>query len=50
MPDVIVTGGSRGIGLAIARQLAISGRYNVIAVAVTRVTGAMLTVDASYTA
>ena len=33
IPNVIVTGGSRGIGLAIARRLAISGHYNVIAVA-----------------
>jgi len=33
VPNVIVTGGSRGIGLAIARRLAISGHYNVIAVA-----------------
>jgi 3-oxoacyl-[acyl-carrier protein] reductase len=32
MPNVLVTGGSRGIGLAIARRLAGAG-YNVIAVA-----------------
>ena len=32
MHNVLVTGGSRGIGLAIARRLAVSG-YNVIAVA-----------------
>ena len=33
MRNVLVTGGSRGIGLAIARRLATSGNYNVIAVA-----------------
>ncbi len=33
MRNVLVTGGSRGIGLAIARRLALSGDYNVIAVA-----------------
>jgi len=33
MRNVLVTGGSRGIGLAIARRLAASGDYNVIAVA-----------------
>ena len=33
MRNVLVTGGSRGIGLAIARRLATSGDYNVIAVA-----------------
>ena len=33
VPNVIVTGGSRGIGLAIVRRLALSGHYNVIAVA-----------------
>ncbi|AWO93163.1 UNVERIFIED_ORG: NAD(P)-dependent dehydrogenase (short-subunit alcohol dehydrogenase family) [Bradyrhizobium japonicum] len=33
MRNVIVTGGSRRIGLAIARRLAASGGYNVIAVA-----------------
>lgn len=33
MRNVLVTGGSRGIGLAIARGLAASGDYNVIAVA-----------------
>lgn len=33
MRNVVVTGGSRGIGLAIARRLAASGDYNVIAVA-----------------
>ena len=33
MRNVLVTGGSRGIGLAIARKLATSGDYNVIAVA-----------------
>src|SRR5471032_791825 len=32
MRNVVVTGGSRGIGLAIARRLAAAG-YNVIAVA-----------------
>jgi 3-oxoacyl-[acyl-carrier protein] reductase len=32
MPNVVVTGGSRGIGLAIARRLANAG-YNVVAVA-----------------
>ncbi len=32
MRNVLVTGGSRGIGLAIARRLAASG-YHVIAVA-----------------
>jgi 3-oxoacyl-[acyl-carrier protein] reductase len=31
--NVLVTGGSRGIGLSIARRLAASGGYNVIAVA-----------------
>jgi 3-oxoacyl-[acyl-carrier protein] reductase len=33
MRNVIVTGGSRGIGLAIATRLAASGDYNVLAVA-----------------
>jgi 3-oxoacyl-[acyl-carrier protein] reductase len=33
MRNVLVTGGSRGIGLSIARRLAASGDYNVIAVA-----------------
>src|SRR5262245_13520855 len=33
MRSVLVTGGSRGIGLAITRRLAASGNYNVIAVA-----------------
>ena len=33
MRNVLVTGGSRGIGLAIARRLTASGAYNVIAVA-----------------
>jgi 3-oxoacyl-[acyl-carrier protein] reductase len=33
MRNVIVTGGSRGIGLAIARRLAASGDYKVVAVA-----------------
>ncbi|MBV8577805.1 MAG: SDR family oxidoreductase, partial [Acetobacteraceae bacterium] len=33
MRNVIVTGGSRGIGLAIASRLAGSGDYNVLAVA-----------------
>jgi len=33
MRNVLVTGGSRGIGLAIAHRLAASGDYNVIAVA-----------------
>ena len=33
MRNVLVTGGSRGIGLAIARRLAGSGDYNVVAVA-----------------
>jgi 3-oxoacyl-[acyl-carrier protein] reductase len=33
MRNVLVTGGSRGIGLAISRRLAASGDYNVIAVA-----------------
>jgi 3-oxoacyl-[acyl-carrier protein] reductase len=33
MRNVLVTGGSRGIGLAIVRRLAASGHYNVIAVA-----------------
>ncbi|MBR0795999.1 SDR family NAD(P)-dependent oxidoreductase [Bradyrhizobium jicamae] len=33
MRNVLVTGGSRGIGLAIARRLAMSGDYKVIAVA-----------------
>jgi 3-oxoacyl-[acyl-carrier protein] reductase len=33
MRNVLVTGGSRGIGLAIARRLATSGNYNVVAVA-----------------
>ena len=33
MRNVLVTGGSRGIGLAIARRLAGSGDYNVIAIA-----------------
>src|SRR5262249_4814487 len=33
MRNVLVTGGSRGIGLAIARRLAASGDYNVITVA-----------------
>jgi 3-oxoacyl-[acyl-carrier protein] reductase len=33
MRNVLVTGGSRGIGLAIARRLAESGDYNVIAIA-----------------
>ncbi|MDN5001403.1 SDR family NAD(P)-dependent oxidoreductase [Bradyrhizobium sp. GCM10027634] len=33
MPNVLVTGGSRGIGLAIARRLVASGEYNVIALA-----------------
>ncbi|QOZ46238.1 3-oxoacyl-ACP reductase [Bradyrhizobium sp. CCBAU 53340] len=33
MRNVLVTGGSRGIGLAIARRLVASGEYNVIALA-----------------
>jgi len=33
MRNVLVTGGSRGIGLAIARRLAASGAYDVIALA-----------------
>jgi 3-oxoacyl-[acyl-carrier protein] reductase len=33
MHNVLVTGGSRGIGLAIAHRLAASGDYNVVAVA-----------------
>ena len=33
MRNVLVTGGSRGIGLAIATRLAASGDYNVVAVA-----------------
>jgi 3-oxoacyl-[acyl-carrier protein] reductase len=33
MRNVLVTGGSRGIGLAIARRLAASNDYNVVAVA-----------------
>ena len=33
MRNVLVTGGSRGIGLSIARRLAVSGDYNVIAIA-----------------
>jgi 3-oxoacyl-[acyl-carrier protein] reductase len=33
MRNVLVTGGSRGIGLSIAQRLAASGDYNVIAVA-----------------
>ncbi|WP_369721985.1 SDR family NAD(P)-dependent oxidoreductase [Bradyrhizobium sp. LLZ17] len=33
MRNVLVTGGSRGIGLAIAHRLAASGDYNVVAVA-----------------
>src|ERR1700721_2259035 len=33
MGSVLVPGGSRGIGLAIARRLAGSGDYNVIAIA-----------------
>jgi 3-oxoacyl-[acyl-carrier protein] reductase len=33
MRNVLVTGGSRGIGLAIARRLATSGDYNVVAIA-----------------
>ena len=33
MRNVLVTGGSRGLGLAIARRLAASGDYNVVAVA-----------------
>ena len=33
MRNVLVTGGSRGIGLAIARRLAASGGYDVIALA-----------------
>jgi 3-oxoacyl-[acyl-carrier protein] reductase len=33
MRNVLVTGGSRGIGLAIARRLAASGDYHVVAVA-----------------
>ena len=33
MRNVLVTGGSRGIGLAIASRLAASGDYNVVAVA-----------------
>jgi len=32
MRNVIVTGGSRGIGLSIARRLAVAG-YNAVAVA-----------------
>ncbi|WP_439392891.1 SDR family NAD(P)-dependent oxidoreductase [Bradyrhizobium sp. PMVTL-01] len=33
MRNVVVTGGSRGIGLAIARRLAASRDYDVIALA-----------------
>ncbi|MDA9435443.1 SDR family NAD(P)-dependent oxidoreductase [Bradyrhizobium sp. CCBAU 51627] len=33
MRNVLITGGSRGIGLAIARRLAASGDYNAVAVA-----------------
>src|SRR5258708_473533 len=33
MRNVLVTGGSRGIGVAIARRLAASSHYNVVAVA-----------------
>jgi 3-oxoacyl-[acyl-carrier protein] reductase len=33
MHNVVVTGGSRGIGLAIARRLAVTSNYNVVAIA-----------------